>query len=87
MNRIRYKKITDTNSESVRTFYHPNNGAGYIIRMDAAMWMVLDAVTETVAVSGYLTTKINAQKEVKDALKSLGIILHEERRKRVKRDL
>lgn len=85
--RIRYRRVNETTLESTQTFTHPTNGAQYVVRLDSANWSVVDPNTDLVASSGSLTpVKHQNLKLVKSALRDLGVILHTERRVRVKNE-
>jgi hypothetical protein len=79
--RIRYKNINGT-LESVQVLKHPTNGAQYIIRIvppnaenTAFQWMILDNESEIIAVSGKNNKKHITLKEIRVALKELGVIV------------
>lgn len=85
-NRIRYRTTSATSKDSIQVFGHPSNGARYIVRLADTMWYVLDEESELVATSGFRVNQHIDLKRIKEALRSLGIMLPIEIRKpRVKK--
>lgn len=73
--RIRYSSDNEGNFISVKKFFHPTNGARYVVKLVPSenQWMVLDDASGLVAASGRNTDLRTAKVEAKNALVELGI--------------
>jgi len=85
--RVRYKRLDNGTLESIRIYYHGNNGAQYIVLIDSAanVWSVVDAETRTVALTGRGSTLSSAQLAARSALLELGVSITTEKRKEYKK--
>lgn len=82
MTRIRYIKGEEGIYRSIKTFYHPENGARYNVILDTGRheWKIIDDESEVVVITGNHSSTPVMKQHVKTALCSLGILFDNETR-------
>lgn len=78
MARIRYSKPdVDGVSRSVKSYYHPTNGAKYYLNVNTKQntWSVHDHASDTLVDSGRASSPHKVMKQSREALEKLGVIL------------